>query len=77
MPDIADATQRELEAMDQRIKVAAESSRVVHDMDFERRRAITHCATCGEQISAQRKSAMAHAIRCAECETERENRGKK
>lgn len=72
MSDDADNAQREIERMDQRISIVAQSSHVVHDKDFEHRRNTTHRTNCGDQISAARKAAFAHAIRCTACETDME-----
>lgn len=37
---------------------------------------ISECVDCGEDVGMARKQAVPHAIRCLECQTEFEKRGK-
>lgn len=38
--------------------------------------AATECIDCGEEIGMARKQAVPHAVRCIDCQTEFEKRGK-
>ena len=77
MSDEADNAQAGIEATEARIRATAQAGpRIFTEAHLARLKAVTHCRECGEEISTARKNAIAHAIRCAICETQNERKAK-
>lgn len=77
MSDLSDDAQPAIEAEDARIRATAQAGpRLFTEAHLARLKAVTHCRECGEEISTARKNAIAHAIRCAICETQIERKAK-
>lgn len=67
-PEIIDAAQE----YEERIRAAGiEACRINYNAV-----SATHCCDCGEEISEQRREAVAGCQRCADCQEEEELRGK-
>ncbi|MGL4574296.1 MAG: TraR/DksA C4-type zinc finger protein [Burkholderiaceae bacterium] len=62
----ADRSQAEQERVDEKIRTAAQSVRVLPDAFLQ----IVDCIECEEPITEKRKMAFPHAIRCTGCQVE-------